>query len=203
MDPPAPQPARMCQKHGVVRDPFGHCVICRREDEDVDEDPSGVRLAATLLVLLAVGVAAVVFYKGARKPKAPPPPEVAVVAPPEQAPEIDDVADAKQDALAAAKSRDADERREAVEKQMKLVPIRVYTAKKCDLCRTATGFLTSKGYAFTEIDVDASRASSDEMRQLNPKNTVPTIVVGEEVIVGFGPHVVLGAVYRVAQQRVR
>jgi glutaredoxin 3 len=199
---PAPQPARMCQKHGIVRDPFGHCVICRREDEDVDEDPSGVRLAATLLVLLAVGVAGVLFWRGTRGAKAPPAPEVAAVAPPAQAAPIEELSDAKQDALAAAQSRDAEDRRAAVERHMKDVPIRIYTGKQCDLCRTATGFLASKGYAYTEIDTDADREGLEAMRKLNPKNTVPTIVVGDEVIVGFGPTVVLSAIYRDAAKRV-
>lgn len=199
---PAPQPARLCQKHGVVRDPFGHCVICRREDEDVDVDPSGIRLAVTLLILLAVGVAGVLLYKGTRGPEAPPPVEVATEAKPAQAAPIEDLTDVKQEALAAAKARDAEDRRAAVERHMKDVPIRIYTTPKCDLCRTATGFLSGKGYAYTDIDVDADPAGLEAMRKLNPKNTVPTIVVGDEVIVGFGPTVVLGAIYRDAAKRV-
>jgi len=198
---PLPAP-RTCQKHGVMRDPFGHCVLCRREDKGADDDDTGARTAGMLLVVLAVGVGGVLVYKGTHGRKEPPPPVVAVVAPPAEAPPIDDLVAAKEEALAAERSRDVEDRRVSVERYMKEVPIVIYTTKRCDTCRAATAFLTGKGYAFTDLDIDESRDDLAAMRARNPKNTVPTMIVGDEVIVGFGPSLVLGAIYRDAAKRV-
>ncbi|MFT3772204.1 MAG: glutaredoxin family protein [Minicystis sp.] len=203
---PVPHPApRTCSKHGVVLDPFGHCVICRREDVEVDEDPGGARKAGTALFLLAGAVACVLLYKGMTSRKDPPIVRVTAptVAPPTQAAPIEELRAAQEDARAAAKSRDVEDRKAAIEKQMLNVPIRIYTTKWCELCKTAMGFMKGKGYAVTEIDVEASPESLAAMGKLNPANTVPTIVVGEEVIVGFGPSAVMAAVYRAADKRVR
>jgi len=203
---PAPQPAsRTCAKHGVVLDPRGHCVICRREKVEVDGDPSGARLAGfALAALAALAVGALVFRGAARRPELP---VVAVDAgaapPPALAPPLDDLDVIQAEARAAALNREAADRKAAIEKAMRRVPIRIYTTRWCELCRTATGFFGQKGYVWEEIDVEADREGLAALRKINPAATVPTIVIGEEVIVGYGPTAVLGAVYRAADKKVR
>lgn len=202
MEEPLPsQPApKTCPKHGVVRNPFGQCVICRREmaDDDGGEDPSGIRAAGMLLVLLGVIVAGVLFWKGTRRPPPPPPAVVAAVATTTPAAPIEEVSADEEDKVAAAQRRESDERRDRLQREMKDVPITLYSTPWCALCRTAATFLQSKGYAYREIDVEHDPAGLAAMTKVNPKNTVPTIVVGEEVIVGFGQGVVISAIYRAA-----
>jgi glutaredoxin len=207
MDPvPQPAPPRTCAKHGVVLDPFGQCVICRRELVDEDDDPSGARKAGFALVALGLIVAGALVLKAAttRRPEAPVITIDAGAAPqPALAPALDDLDVAQAEARAAAITREDTQRKASLEKTMREVPIRIYTAKRCDLCRTATAFFGSKGWVWEEIDVNADRENLAALRKLNPAGTVPTIVVGEEVIVGYGPSAVLAAVYRYADKKVR
>ncbi|APR77701.1 Hypothetical protein A7982_03048 [Minicystis rosea] len=200
-----PQPVpRRCEKHGVVLDPFGHCVICKREDADGEEGTSARRAVGALL-LLALVVACVLFYKGTMGSREPPVArvEVAASSAPRPADPIEDRSAPEEEERARVQAREVDERRAAIERKMREMPIRVYVSKDCALCRTATDFMKTKGYTFTEIDVDADAAALATMRKLNPKNTVPTIAVEDDVIVGFGPGVVMGALYRSAEKKVR
>jgi glutaredoxin 3 len=202
MDPQSA--ARTCPKHSVVLDPLGHCVICRREDLEVDEDAGGARKAVSGLGLLAVAVGCVLLYKGMTgRVEAPVITVDAGVVAPTPAPALDDLSAVQEDARAAAQARDTEERRIALERKMREVPIDVYTTPWCDLCKAATAYLKGRGYRFTERDVEASPDTLAAMRRHNPKNTVPTIVVADEVIVGFGPGVVTAAVYRAAEKQLR
>lgn len=205
MDPVPPAAQRSCSVHKVALDPLGQCVICRRAEATQEWDPSGVRGAIAVLVALAAVVGGVVHQK--RAPAPPPRPLIAATPPPsttpEAAPELPDVGDGREEARAAELVRDDARKKAAFERELRRVQIRVYTAKRCDLCRTATAFLAGKGLAFEEVDVDASAEALAEMRAKNPKSSVPTLVVDDEVIVGFGPSVVMGAVVRAADKRAR
>lgn len=203
MDPaPQPQAPRTCPKHAIVLDPLGHCVICRRAEVEEDPDPSGARGAITALVLLGLAIVGVAVYRN-HVAREPPRVETIAHAPALPEPPERDPAFERDEAIAARDARAAVERRAAVEKQMLAIPIRMYAAPRCDLCATARAFLKSKGYAHTEIDVEASAEAREALRALNPEGSVPTIVVGDEVIVGFGASVVMGAVYRAARKGAR
>lgn len=193
----------MCQKHGIVRDPLGHCVICDRTDVEVGRDPSGARGAITVLALLGLVVVGALVVRSMGRPE---PPVVQSIA---RAPLLPEPAPAPEPDIAREQARDAQQtrevvdRRERLEKEMRRVPIRVYTTKRCELCPTATSFIKGKGYEITEIDVEKSPEDLAALRALNPESSVPTIVIDEEVIVGFGPSVVMGAIYRAASKKVR
>jgi glutaredoxin 3 len=49
----------------------------------------------------------------------------------------------------------------------------------------AKGFLSQKGYKFTEYDVTKDRAALDEMVKISGARSVPVITACSEVMVGF------------------
>lgn len=67
--------------------------------------------------------------------------------------------------------------------------VKMYTLSTCHHCKAAKQFLTGCGIAFEFTDVDqltgAEReAIVAEVRKLNPECSFPTIIIGDEVIVG-------------------
>jgi glutaredoxin len=67
--------------------------------------------------------------------------------------------------------------------------VKMYTLSTCHHCKAAKKFLTGCGVAFEFTDVDllsgAEReAILAEVRRLNPECSFPTIVIGDQVIVG-------------------
>ena len=67
--------------------------------------------------------------------------------------------------------------------------VKMYTLSTCHHCKAAKKFLTGCGVAFEFTDVDlltgAEReAMIAEVRKLNPECSFPTIVIGDQVIVG-------------------
>ena len=67
--------------------------------------------------------------------------------------------------------------------------VKMYTLSTCHHCKAATKFLATCGVEFEYTDVDlltgAEReAMIAEVRRLNPECSFPTILIGDEVIVG-------------------
>jgi glutaredoxin len=66
----------------------------------------------------------------------------------------------------------------------------IYTLSTCGHCKRAKQFLNEHGIPYEALDVDLcegeERASTiDEVKKHNPKCTFPTILIGDQVIVGF------------------
>ncbi len=69
-------------------------------------------------------------------------------------------------------------------------PVRMYTISTCSHCKAAKRFLDrcTVKYEFTDVDLLSGperKAVLDDLRRLNPNCSVPTIIIGDEVIVGF------------------
>jgi glutaredoxin-like YruB-family protein len=62
----------------------------------------------------------------------------------------------------------------------------LYSQPGCPPCYAAKQFLTTHKIPFEYKDVQADPAALRELVELNSRST-PTIVVGEEVIIGFDP----------------
>ena len=67
--------------------------------------------------------------------------------------------------------------------------VKMYTLSTCHHCKATKKFLTECGVAFEFTDVDllsgAEReAILAEVRRFNPECSFPTILIGDEVIVG-------------------
>jgi glutaredoxin-like YruB-family protein len=72
----------------------------------------------------------------------------------------------------------------------------IYTTNSCPFCSAAKEYLAKKGIGFTEINVSQDRNKAKEMIQINPKGSVPTMVVKGRVIVGFVPQLIDDALKR-------
>ena len=68
--------------------------------------------------------------------------------------------------------------------------VKMYTLSTCSHCKAAKRFLDecTVEYDFTDVDTlsgDERAAVLADLRSLNPKCSVPTIIIGGEVIIGF------------------
>ncbi|MHB1565784.1 MAG: glutaredoxin domain-containing protein [Acidiferrobacter sp.] len=64
-------------------------------------------------------------------------------------------------------------------------PVVLYLAPACPPCRKAQAYLRSRGVPFTTVDVAASAAAAKAMRAQTGVETVPTIRVGTQILVGY------------------
>jgi mycoredoxin len=65
--------------------------------------------------------------------------------------------------------------------------VQVYTAAWCRDCRAAKQFLDSNGIAYTEVDVDADPAASDEVLRHVGKRAIPQLVIDGEWFQPYAP----------------
>jgi glutaredoxin len=72
----------------------------------------------------------------------------------------------------------------------KRVPVVMYSTAWCGVCTKARRYFEKKRISFVEYDVDKNASARAEYLQLNPRRTVPTIKIGNEVIVGFSEQAV-------------
>lgn len=90
-------------------------------------------------------------------------------------------------------ARDAPSDR-AVQAARSRVPIVMYSTTWCGVCKRARKYFEENRIAFTEYDVDKNTQARNEYLLLNPRRSVPTIKVGDEVVVGFSPGAVEKAI---------
>ena len=69
-------------------------------------------------------------------------------------------------------------------------PVKMFTLSTCSHCKATKKFLDtcSVQYEFTDVDLLplAERdAILKDVKKINPKCTFPTIIIGDQVIVGF------------------
>jgi glutaredoxin-like protein NrdH len=74
--------------------------------------------------------------------------------------------------------------------KMEQCPVKLYSLSTCIHCKDTKEFLNHCGIDPDCVDVDTldleqRKKVLQEIRQLNPECTFPTIVVGDKVIVGF------------------
>jgi glutaredoxin len=65
--------------------------------------------------------------------------------------------------------------------------VQVYTAEWCRDCRAAKQFLDSHNIPYTEIDVDADPAASEEVLRHVGKRAIPQIVIDGEWFQPYRP----------------
>ena len=79
------------------------------------------------------------------------------------------------------------------------VPVVMYSTDWCGVCKRARKYFEEQGIQFTEYDVDRNLQARNEYMLLNPRRSVPTIKIGNEVIVGFSPAAVEAALSAAAR----
>jgi glutaredoxin 3 len=170
--------------------------------------------AVAAVVLSAAGL---VVLKLLLPPAAAPPPveEVAPAAP-EDRPAVEDPAQREAEAHRAAV---AERRRLALEEAtrgraapravdrkrlgaaMRSVSVTMYTTSWCPVCTRARAFLRSRGVPFVERDVERDAEARRIMLRLNPNAGVPTIDVEGQILLGFSPRELAGAIESAARRR--
>ncbi|MBN2125296.1 MAG: glutaredoxin family protein [Deltaproteobacteria bacterium] len=68
--------------------------------------------------------------------------------------------------------------------------VRMYTLSTCSHCKATKKFMEECNvkYEFTDVDLldgEERAAILEDVRQLNPRCSFPTIIIGDRVIVGF------------------
>jgi glutaredoxin len=68
-------------------------------------------------------------------------------------------------------------------------PVKMYTLSTCSHCKAAKKLMKSLGVEFEFTDVDLLEGMEkvravNEVRKINPRCSFPTILIGDEVIIG-------------------
>ena len=63
----------------------------------------------------------------------------------------------------------------------------MYSAGWCRDCRAAKQFLNEHGIAYTEIDIDANPAATDEVMEQTGKRAIPQLVIDGEWFQPYAP----------------
>lgn len=76
--------------------------------------------------------------------------------------------------------------------------IKLYAVSTCGHCNTLKKMLEAGEFSFDSVDVDLlvgqqRREMLEEVRKLNKRCSFPTIVIGEDVIVGYRENEIKGA----------
>lgn len=82
------------------------------------------------------------------------------------------------------------------------VRIDVYTAARCANCRQAIAYLAQETEVrYTLHDINSDPGARDRMRQINPAQSVPTLVLDDTVLIGFSPRAFESALDAAARKR--
>ncbi len=81
------------------------------------------------------------------------------------------------------------------------VPVVMYSTAWCGVCKRARAYFEQQRIAFEEHDVDNDPTARAQYLQLNPRRSVPTIKIADEVIVGFSAAAVERAIDAAARAR--
>ena len=68
--------------------------------------------------------------------------------------------------------------------------VKMYTLSTCSHCKATKKFLSDNGIKFDFVDVDLLQGDDrqrilEEVMQYNPNRSFPTIIIGDNVIIGF------------------
>lgn len=81
------------------------------------------------------------------------------------------------------------------------VPVVMYSTAWCGVCKRARRYFEENRIPFEEHDVDHNPAARAEYLRLNPRRSVPTIKIADEVVVGFSAVAVERALDAAARAR--
>ncbi len=199
-----------CRIHDIAMGNDGRCVLCRRAKGEVPSEPTSPWPAIGLFVLLSiVALGAYALSRGSQQTQlaadnAVLPPVVAepVVPEPLAAPEQPE-AEPQPNILErrAALRKEREERKELLASEMKRVAITMFSTTWCKQCTRARKWLDDNGYTYTDHDVEADGRYARMRDRLTPRKGVPTLKIGEVVLVGFSAKAVEQAIRSEAEKR--
>lgn len=63
----------------------------------------------------------------------------------------------------------------------------VFTQQDCPPCNWVKNFLAQRGVEFEERSIDTGFAVARELTQKYKSQSTPTVVIGDEVLIGYNP----------------
>ena len=173
----------------------GRCVLCRRKAGAMPEEPrSPWRSIGLVAVFFVIGLGAYTLIRERDKPALGPEP---LVQQPVRPPPTDAAGAARKPPAARAPARpnvierreewrkEKEEKQEALAYEMSRVPITMYSTESCVHCKAARTWFAENNYQYDERDVGDDGRYDRELEALNPRKSVPTLQIGETVVVGF------------------
>jgi glutaredoxin 3 len=81
------------------------------------------------------------------------------------------------------------------------VSIAMYSTTWCPSCVKARTYMRERGIGFVDYDVDHDERAQQRAHRLNPKNSIPTIDIDGQVMVGFSADSLEASIQRSAEKR--
>jgi len=67
------------------------------------------------------------------------------------------------------------------------VRITMYSTEWCGVCKRARTYMHKQNIPFNDLDIEHDDAAKLRAQALNPRNSVPTITIDKELLIGFSP----------------
>ena len=67
------------------------------------------------------------------------------------------------------------------------VHITMYSTEWCGVCKKARSYMHKQNIPFKDFDIERDDAARQKAHALNPRNSVPTIAIDKELLIGFSP----------------
>lgn len=89
---------------------------------------------------------------------------------------------------------------------MEQAPVWLYSLSTCSMCKDVKKILQKKRIEFDTIDVDRLEKSEqteilETLKAYNPKLSFPTLLIGDEVIVGYNKEKIAKAIKSITASR--
>lgn len=78
------------------------------------------------------------------------------------------------------------------------VRITMYSTEWCGVCKRARAYMHKENIPFTEHDIEHDDSARQKAHTLNPRNSVPTITIDKELLIGFSPEALEERISRAA-----
>jgi glutaredoxin len=77
-----------------------------------------------------------------------------------------------------------------IKEQKMSAKVKIFTLSTCSHCKATKKFLNDNGITFDYVDVDLLQGDDkqkilQEVEQYNPQRSFPTIIIGDNIIIGF------------------
>ncbi len=66
-----------------------------------------------------------------------------------------------------------------------MAPVIIYATSWCPYCQTAKEYLSKKGIAFEERNIEINLGARDELVQKSGQLGVPVLDIGGKIVIGF------------------
>lgn len=205
-----------CDIHNLAVDRDGLCIRCRKEVKRAT-DRADLRKARVPLILVSVAVLVGLgyLYFGPRPSKvrveAPAAPARAVALEPDARTQWEQLGKAAAPATGKAlpprvrlekdpvigtvlPPRLSAEYLSMVRQAASKVSVEMFYATTCPVCTRARKWLADKNIPYVGYDLHRSRGAKERMRALNPRSTIPTFKVGNQLLEGFSTTAVCRAI---------